>query len=101
MNCNLKIVDILDVKLNLTDSTYKPYHKPNDGICYIHKKSNHPPSISKQLPIPIETRLSKLSSNEIVFNESVFMYQETLDKSGYNHQLTFQKTSTNNTQRRE
>ena len=98
---NLKIVDFLDVTLNLTDSTYKPYHKPNDEICYIHKESNHPPSITKQLPISIETRLSKLSSNGKVFNESVYIYQEALDKSGYNHQLTFQKTSTNNTQRRQ
>ena len=64
IKCNLKIVDFLDVTLNLTDSTYKPYHKANDEICYIHKESNHPPSITKQLPISIETRLSKLSLNE-------------------------------------
>ena len=96
IKCNLKIVDFLDVTLNLTDSTYKPYHKPNDEICYIHKESNHPPSIMKQLPVSIETRLSKISSNEKVFNESVSIYQEALDKSGYNHKLKFQKTSTNN-----
>ena len=101
IKCNLKIVDFLDVTLNLTDSTYKPYHKPNDEICYIHKESNHPPSITKQLPISIETRLSKLSSNEKVFNESVPIYQEALDKSGYKDQLTFQKTSTNDIQRRQ
>ena len=53
IKCNLKIVDFLDVTLNLTDSTYKPYHKPNDEICYIHKESNHPPSITKQLPVSI------------------------------------------------
>ena len=87
IKCNLKIVDFLDVTLNFTDSTYKPHHKPNDEICYIHKESNHPPSITKQLPISIETRLSKLSSNEKVFNESVSIYQEALDKSGYNHKL--------------
>ena len=94
IKCNLIIVDFLDVTLNLTDSTYKSYHKPNDEICYIHKESNHPPSITKQLPISIETRLPKLSSNEKVFNESVPIYQEALDKYGYKHQLTFQKTST-------
>ena len=53
IKCNLKIVDFLDVTLNLTDSTYKPYHKPNDEICYIHKESNHPLSITKQLPVSI------------------------------------------------
>ena len=99
VKCNLNIVDFFDVTLNLSDSTYKPYHKPNDEIFYIHKESNHPPSITKQLPVSIETRLSKLSSNEKVVNESVSIYQEALDKSGYNHKLTFQKTSTNNTQR--
>ena len=78
VKCNVKIVDFLDVTLNLTDSTYKPYHKPNDDICYIHKKSNHPPSTTNQLPISIETRLSKLSSNEKVFNEPVSRYQEAL-----------------------
>ena len=97
IKCNLKIVDFLDVTLNLTDSTCKPYHKPNDEICCI----NHPPSIMKQLPISIERRLSKLSSNVKVFNESVPIYQEALDKSGYKRQLTFQKTSTNGTQRRQ
>ena len=101
IKCNLKIVDFLDVTLNLTDSTYKPYHKPNDEICYIHKESNYQSSITKQLPISIETRLSKLSLNEKVFNESVTIYQEALDKSGYKHQLTFQKTSNNDTQRRQ
>ena len=99
IKCNLKIVDFLDVTLNLTDSTYKPYHKPNDEICYIHKESNHPLSIMKQLPT--ETRLSKLSSNVKVFNKSVPIYQEALDKSGYKRQLTFQKTSTNDTKRRQ
>ena len=54
----------------------------------------------KQLPISIETRLSKLTSNEKVFKESVSIYQEALGKSDYNHKLTFQKTSPNNTQRR-
>ena len=98
IKCNLKIVDFLDVTLYLTDSTYRPYHKPNDEICYIHKESNHSSSITKQRSISIETRLSKLSLNEKVFDESVTIYQEALDKSGYKHQLTFQKTSTNDTQ---
>ena len=101
IKCNLKIVDFLDVTVNLTDSTYKPYHKPIDEICYIHKESNHPLSITKELPISIETRLSKISSYEKVFNESVSIYQEALDKSGYNLKLKFQKRTTNNTQRRQ
>ena len=95
------IINFLDVALNHTGSTYKPYHKPSDKICYIHKESNDPPSITKHLPISIETRLSKIYSNEKVFNKSVSIYQEALNKSGYNHKLKFQKTSTNNTQCRQ
>ena len=49
--------------------------------------------------ISVETRLSKLSSNKKVFNESVPIYQEAFEKSGYKYQRTFQKTSTNDTQR--
>ena len=63
IKCKLKIADFLEVTLNLTDSTYKPYHKPNDEIFYIHKESNLPPSIKKPLPVSIETRLSKISSD--------------------------------------
>ena len=35
IKCNLKIVDFLDVTLNLTNSTYKPYHKPNDEMRFV------------------------------------------------------------------
>ena len=40
---NLKIVNYLDVTLNLKDGTFRPYHKPDDQIQYIHTESNHPP----------------------------------------------------------
>ena len=45
VKCNLKIVDYLDVTLNLSDGSYKPFHKPNNEINYIHRESNHPPSL--------------------------------------------------------
>ena len=104
IKCNLKIIDFLHETLNLTDFNYKSYNKPNDEIYYIHKKSNHPPSITKQLPVKqlfTETRLSKTSSNEKVFNKSVSIFQEAFNKCGFNHKLNFQKTSTNNTQRKQ
>ena len=65
IKCNLKTVDFLDVTLYLTDSTYKPYHKPSDEICYIHKESNYLSSITKQLPISIETRLNPPFSKSV------------------------------------
>ena len=45
IQCNFNVLHCLVVTLNLTDSTYQIYHKPNDEIYCIHKKSNHPPSV--------------------------------------------------------
>ena len=39
---NLKTVDFLDVRFNLTNSTYEPYRKPNNEPVYININSNHP-----------------------------------------------------------
>ena len=76
---------------NLTDSSYCPFNNTNNEINYVHKQSNHPPSIIQQLPLSVERRLSKLSSNEKIFNDSILIYQEALIKAGYNHKLTYQK----------
>ena len=54
---NLKVVNYLDVALNLNNGSFKPYHKPDDIIQYINKESNHPPSIIEHLPVSIEKRL--------------------------------------------
>ena len=64
---NPKIVNYLDVTFNVKDGTFRPYHKPGDQIRYIHTESNHPPNIIKHIPASIETRLSNLSSTEIIF----------------------------------
>ena len=70
---------------NLSNATYRPFCKTNNEITYIHKESNHPPSILRQIPLSIESRLSKHSSNEKIFKESAQIYQEALKKSGYDH----------------
>jgi len=89
IKCNMKIVDYLDVTLNLNDSTFKPYHKPDNETNYVHKDSNHPANIFKQIPIAIETRLSNLSSDENIFNLATPYYQEALKRSGYNHTFKY------------
>ena len=86
-----KIVDYLDVNFNFTGSSYRPFNKTNNEINYMYKQSNHPPSIIRQLPLSIKRRLSKLSSNEKILNDSIPTYQEVLIKAGYNHKLTCQK----------
>ena len=88
---NLKIVDYLDVTFNLIDFSYRPSSKTNNEINYIHKQSNHPPSVIKRLPLFVERRLSKLFSYEKIFNDSISTYQEALTKADYNHKLKYQK----------
>ena len=103
IQCNMKTVNYLDVTLNLENSTYRPYQKENNQIKYINTESNHPPSIIKQLPLSIESRLSLLSSSEEIFNDSFTPYQDALDKSGYKHKLKYQaniNTANNKKQRK-
>ena len=54
IKCNMKLVNCLDATLNLNNSNYKPHHKPDNEILYIHKNSNHPLSILNQIPTSIE-----------------------------------------------
>ena len=89
VKCNLKTVDYLDVTINLSGDSYKSFHKPNSEINYIHRESNHPPSIIKQLPLSVESRLSKLSSDKNVFIQAASVYQEALKRAGYNHKLSY------------
>ena len=62
ISCNLHIVDFLDVSFDLRTGKYSPFRKPNNNPLYIHRKSNHPPSVLKQLPIMISERISSISS---------------------------------------
>jgi len=87
--CNMKIVNFLDITLNLTDSTFRPYHKDGNETNYVHVKSNHPPCIIKQIPLAIEKRLSNLSSNEEIFKSSTPHYEEALKRSGYTHKFQY------------
>ena len=69
----MKVVNYLDLTFNLNDGTYT---KPNNEIKYIHKNSNHPPSVIRQIPLSIESRLSTLSFNEKIFQEAVPLHQK-------------------------
>ena len=73
-----------------------PYNKPDNTPNYINKKSNHPSSITKYIPLSVNRRLSSISANEEVFKKAIPPYQEALKKSGYDCQLKFcppQKTN--------
>ena len=86
---NMKVVNYLDLNFNLIDGTYKPYTKPNNEFKYIQKNSNHPPSVIRQIPLFIESRLSNLYFYEKIFQEAVAPYQKGIQNSGYKHTLTY------------
>ena len=73
----------MNVSLNLKNLNYKPYQKPDNEISYIHKYSDYPPSNLKQILTSIEKRISILSSNKTILNESKVIYQRALENSGY------------------
>ena len=50
IKANKKVVDFLDITLDLRTAIYKPYKKTNRNFTYTHKQSNHVPSIIKNLP---------------------------------------------------
>ena len=80
VECNLAITDFLDVTFDLKSGTYYPYRKQNNEILYIHKQSNHPPSIIKQIPSMISKRVSDISSDSDHFNKAALDYNTTLKK---------------------
>ena len=96
INCNMKIVNYLDVTLNLNDGSYRPYKKPNEETNYIHVNSDHPPSILKQLPKSIEKRLSSLSSSKEIFKETAPYYEQHLSNCGYKKKLNYRDPTPQN-----
>ena len=91
----MKVVNYLDITLDLNDGSYQPYRKPNAETHYIHIQSDHPPSITKQLPWSIEKRLSQLSSSKDIFYKTAPYYEQRLNSCGYNEKLTYQQHGEN------
>ena len=58
---NSKSVNFLDINFNQANEKFQPYRKPNDELIYVNSRSNHLPSIVKQLLASINRRSSKLS----------------------------------------
>jgi len=98
---NLSVVDYLDITLDLNTGLYAPYMKPNDVKNYVHKMSNHPPAVIKNIPKNINDRLCKLSSNEEIFNRAAQPYQEALVRANYDHKLTYYQNNNNNNSRKK
>ena len=91
IQCNLNVINYLDVTFNLNDDSYRPYPKPNDNTWRIHVQSYHPPCITKQLPWSIEKCLSQSSSSKDIFDKTTPYYEQRLASFGYNEKLTYQQ----------
>ena len=68
---NQKVVNFLDITLDIDSGVFKPFMKPNDTPLYINTKSNHPPSILRNIPLGVNRRLIKISANLEVFDEAM------------------------------
>ena len=88
---NIKQVDFLDVKLDLSTGKTCPFRKPLDNPTYVNKLSSHPPSVIKQIPKSVQDRLSILSSTNEEFERAAPPYKEALKKAGYNEDIKYQK----------
>ena len=88
---NRKVVEILDVKLDLENESYGPFFKPGDKPIYVNSKSNHPPAILKNIPLAVNRRLSTISSSKEIFDREVQVHQNELNRAGYSHKLEFVK----------
>ena len=76
IDANKKTFNFLDITLNLTTCKYMLYMKPNNTPLYVHKKSNHPPIITKNLPQSINERLCDISSDKQSFDNAGHLYQK-------------------------
>ena len=94
ISANLKIVDFLDLTLDLNTGTYKTFNKPNNTPLYVHNQSSHPPGAKENIPLAINKRLSSNSSNEELFKESSPIFQQALKNSDYSHELKFEQINT-------
>ena len=90
---NKDVVDFLDVTLDMRNCFYQPFTKPNSVPVYVHKQSNHPPSILQNIPLSVNDRLNRLSSSKEKFETAAPAYQAALEKSGYSHKLEYRDMS--------
>ena len=90
-------MQFLDVEFDIEKDTYKPFIKPNDTPIYVNRQSDHPQTILENIPPAVNRRISALSSSEEIFDSVAPLYQDALNKAGYNYTLKFDpETGTQN-----
>lgn len=65
------------------------YKKPNEEPDYMHVNSDHPRSILRQLPMPIEKQLLSASSLKEILERTVSYYEQYLSICRYKEKLNY------------
>ena len=68
-------------------ASYRPYRKPDNGTRFINAKSDHPPSVLKQIPAAISKRICTSLSNKQIFQNAAPYYDNVLEDSGYKEKV--------------
>ena len=92
VEANTTKVNSLDVTLDLTSGKYYPYTKEGNIPLYVHTKSNHPPTILKNIPSQSIRGSPRylLTKNALITLKSSIRKLST--KSGYRYNLSFNAT---------
>ena len=101
ISSNNKIVNFLDVTLDLSNNIYKPFIKMDQSPSYININSNHPKAIIKQVPKAVNLRIRNLSTNEKIFRKGNKMYIDALKSSGYKENFTYKEEKMPNDNNKE
>ena len=88
----------MDITFDLNTGSYCQYRKPNNDTRYVNAKSNHPPSILKQIPADISKRISTNSSNKQIFQNAATYYNNILKYCGYKEKIQLQQFEHQQTQ---
>ena len=56
---------------------------------YVNRKSNHPPTVIKEITKETAKRISDILSSEVVFSESIPIYSDAVRKIGFHDSITF------------
>ena len=83
MASKLKIVDFLDITLNLNNGTFKLFSKNDSAPNNVNIASNHPRSVWRQIPNAMNQRINGISSCKRIFEESKGIYDDALKNSRF------------------
>ena len=86
---NMKVVNFLDVTMNLNNESFRPYRKLNDTPVYVHTQSNHPKNVINEIPLSVNRTLSMISIDESILKSTKGSYQKALTDGRHKHDLVY------------